>query len=218
MQVSGRAEPGEARLSEPRPEVARPPAPPVSTATVKPVIAAPAPRPAAPPKPATSARPAESSSSSGGTALKGVGALFALVLLGGGAVAALFFSGVLGSGSGGEAQTRTDKGSTAAPSAPPGREVELGAPGEDRGTVTLALNPPGKATVFISMAAQKVREEWDGTGQLVLKNAPAGTYITKVEPEGGASRRTTLEIAGGQSCRYSLDVVKGEEWTKEGCE
>ena len=86
------------------------------------------------------------------------------------------------------------------------------------GALSMALRPPGSATVSISSSLTGFKQEWDGTGRLVLKGLPAGTYRTKVSPKTGRSVRATLEVKAGQTCSYDLDVGKATEWNVGGCE
>jgi len=199
-----------------RPADAPAPLPPIGAAAA--AAARPAPRPAAASGVAVQSASREEAPSRGGAgkALAGVAVL--LLLLGGGGFGA-WKAGLFGGGG------ATGGGGAAVPAVPaaagtiPGGTVQVAEPAPDRGGVKLTLMPPGKAVVSIQASAGDYKVDWDGTGALVLEGLSAGTYKTKVTPNGGGSaKRSTFEVVAGQRCGFNFPLNGSGEWEKGACE
>lgn len=86
------------------------------------------------------------------------------------------------------------------------------------GTLALEIKPSGGARVSI-ISSLGGKQEWDGAGPLTLSDLPAGNYRTKVQPkERNNSFLASVKVVAGQTCSYTLDTsTRTEEWTEGGC-
>ena len=138
-----------------------------------------------------------------------------LVVVGGGAGAAIGL-GLVGGDDGG---STAPSGNGPAPKVE-GRgagKVEVGPLSDSTGTVILRVRPPGQASVRISAVGGDFKETWNGGGALELIGLEAGTYRTKISPTGGSALRATFDVKGGQACELTFDTKKSGEWTVGKC-
>jgi len=112
-------------------------------------------------------------------------------------------------------ESKTSKGK-------PGKTEDLAAV-EDFGKATLVIKPAGAALVKItdfSIPGVEYKYLWNGKGEMILENAPAGKYKTHFEnvlrPEEQLSG-TFFEIKSGTECTFTLDVERGEKDWREDC-
>ncbi len=145
----------------------------------------------------------------------GIVGLLAVVVVGGGIVAALFFM-----------KDKGDPGPTTPPVTQPteptqptndGTSTAPTVTSDTVGNVVLAIVPAGGGTVTIT-SALGFKESWNGVGERAFNKIPAGTYRTKVKTPAGDTIRSTFDVAEDQTCSYTLDLSAGSDEWSGGCE
>ena len=198
-------------VSEPPPEASGPVA--ISGPVAEPVAPVPTPDPEPAPR------------------RKGLGLIFAalgliaVVVVGGGIVAALAI--IKSSSTDGTVQVTPDPQPdpvqvTPDPQADPAK-VKAPDPitiaGDSVGTATLTIKPSAGGSVSVTITSTKgYKQSWDGAEQLEFEKIPAGTYRTKVTPSDGVAIRSAFDISEDQTCSYTLDLAGGSEEWNGGCE
>jgi hypothetical protein len=84
---------------------------------------------------------------------------------------------------------------------------------DGKGGVILQV-PAGAAEVLVT--GRGAREEWDGSGNLRLKDVDPGVLRGKVKPKGGGpSVMADFSVEAGKTCIYAF---KGDTWEKSECQ
>ena len=166
---------------------------------------------AAPVQGAISAGPSTSKARKGGLPpfIMGLIAVIVLGLIGIGTFFALGQNKEDSGENGNTVEVLVDKGE-------PGIEDDLEA-SEETSEATLVVKPAGGATIIISgKGSIDYQYKWNGSGRMVLKNAPAGLYQTRFENSSKRLPNTLIELKAGEKCTFTLDISGGaEDWRKE---
>jgi serine/threonine protein kinase len=151
--------------------------------------------------------------------------LIAVVVVGGGIVAVLFFMKPDTGGSTVQVtpppqtdpvQVTPDPPSDPAQGKAPG---PITIPGDSVGVASLVIKPPAGGAVSVTITSTMgYKQSWEGVEQLEFEKIPAGTYRTKATPTDGVAIRSAFDVLEGKTCSYTLDLAGGSEEWSGGCE
>ncbi|MDP2309662.1 MAG: serine/threonine-protein kinase [Pseudomonadota bacterium] len=95
-------------------------------------------------------------------------------------------------------------------------QPDFAANAEGKGGVILTV-PGGASEVTVTSSSTEFRTEWDGSGNLRLKDLEPGVLLAKVKPKGGGpSVRADFSVEAGSTCVFTFNTGGGK-WEKSEC-